>query len=341
MGRTAATGFLATLALALAGCGGGSGASDQDPDHLRIGAYSVVKEAFHDGLLPAFAKQWKAKTGREFTFEENYNASGAQARAIKAGLPSDVAILSLEDDVETLAAAGLVKSDWKGGPNRGMITRSLVVIGHRDGNSKGIADWPDLEKPGVGVLYPDPKTSGGAKWNVGAIYGAALLKSKAENGGAAAPRAVADALAKVQKNVVNMDDSGRKSVATFERGNGDALVTYENELLLRKQSGKAIPYVIPPRTLLIEGPAALVDANVRKHGNRELAEAFLAFLLSPEGQSILADFGFRPIDPKVPDKTGRPLPEGVFRIGDLGGWPAVNAEVFGPDGVWTGIFLGK
>ncbi len=126
-----------------------------------------------------------------------------------------------------------------------------------------------------------------------------------------------------------MDASGRQSVATFERGMGDAFVTYENELLLRKKTGKAIPYVIPERTLLIESPVALVDANVEKHGNREVAEAFLAFLLSAEGQAILADFGFRPIDPKVPDKTGRPLPKGLFRIADLGGWKTVNAEVFG------------
>src|SRR3954462_2055909 len=132
-----------------------------------------------------------------------------------------------------------------------------------------------------------------------------------------------------------MDAAGRQSVATFERGAADALVTYENELLLRKKSGKAIPYVIPPSTLLIESPVALVDANVEKHKNREVAEAFLAFLLSKEGQEILADFGFRPIDPNVPDKTGQPLPKGVFRIGDLGGWKAVNREVFGKDGVWT------
>jgi sulfate transport system substrate-binding protein len=307
---------------------------------VRVGAYSVVKEAFDDGLMPAFRAHWKAKTGREMRFESSYNASGAQARAIKAGQPVDVAVLSLEGDMQILADAGLVKSGWNGGPNRGMVTNSLVVIGHREGNPKGIADWSDLEKPGVGVLYPDPKTSGGAKWNVGAVYGAAVRKSGSANGGTPDPKAVREALAKVQKNVVNMDASGRQSVSTFERGTGDALVTYENELLLRKKGGKEIPYVIPPATLVIESPAAIVDANVEKHGNREIAEAFLAFLLGPEGQTILADYGFRPIDPKVPDKTGRPMPKDAFRIADLGGWPTVNAEVFGPKGVWTSILLG-
>ncbi|MDB5350749.1 MAG: sbpA [Planctomycetota bacterium] len=334
--------FLAAILSALAGCSGGDAApASSTSDIVRIGAYSVVKEAFHDGLMPAFAKQWKAKTGRDVTFEEAYNASGAQARNIKQGYEADVAVLSLEDDMELLAKAGLVKSGWNGGPNKGMLTNSLVVIGHREGNPKAIAGWSDLEKPGVGVLYPDPKTSGGAKWNVGAIYGNALLGSKSK-GGTPDLNAVKASLAKVQKNVVNMDASGRQSASSFyERGMGDALVTYENELLLRKKAGKAISYVIPPATLLIESPVALVDTYVEKHKNREVAEAFLAFLLSPEGQGILAEFGFRPVDPKVPDRTGQPLPKGVFRIADLGGWPTVNAEVFGPKGVWTSIFLGK
>ncbi len=293
----------------------------------------MVTEAFQDGLIPAFTKHWKAKTGRDITFEQSYNGSGAQAKAIKSGQPVDIAVLSLEDDIDLLVKAGLVKSNWNTGPNKGMLTNSLVVIGHRDANPKAINDWNDLAKQGVSVLYPDPKTSGGAKWNVSAIYGAARQKSETD----LAP--VRDTLAKIQKNVVNMDPNGRQSVSTFERGTGDALVTYENELLLRKKAGKPIQYVIPPSTLLIESPVALVDSNVDTHKNREVAEAFLAFLLSPEGQGILADYGFRPINPNVPDKTGQPLPKGLFRIGDLGGWKKVNADVFGKDGVWTKAFL--
>ncbi len=314
MRRTAKPLILAAVMATLNGCGGPStDSANGSSDVVRIGVYSVVKEAIHDGLIPAFTKSWKAKTGRDVQFEESYNGSGAQARAIKAGQPADIAILSLEDDVELLVKAGLVKSEWKAGTNKGMLTNSLVVIGHRDGNPKGIADWSDLAKPGVGVLYPDPMTSGGAKWNVAAIFGAT--------------EPAGSLLAKVQQNVVNMDASGRQSVGTFERGVGDALVTYENELLLRKKIGKAIPYVIPKRTLLIESPVALVEANLDKHKNREVAEAFLAFLLSPDGQAILVDYGFRPIDAKGP--------KGVFRIADLGGWKTVNAEVFGKTGAWT------
>ena len=147
-------------------------------DTLTIGAYSVVRDALHQELLPRFAKHWHEKTGRPVRFEESYSGSGAQARAIASGFDADVAILSLEGDIGTLVKAGLVRKDWKAGPHHGMITRSLVVIGYRPGNPQGIYDWEDLAKPGVGVVYPDPKTSGGARWNVNAIYGAGLLAQR-------------------------------------------------------------------------------------------------------------------------------------------------------------------
>jgi sulfate transport system substrate-binding protein len=151
-------------ALALLGLGPACAPrGDPNTDTVTIRAYSVVREAFHDGLLPAFAADWKAETGRDVRFEESYNASGAQARAIKAGLDVDVAVLSHADDMDLLVRAGLVRPDWDDGPHRGMLTHSLIVIGYRPGNPKGIADWDDLARPGVGVLYPDPKTSGGAR----------------------------------------------------------------------------------------------------------------------------------------------------------------------------------
>ncbi len=162
----------------------GCGASrDPNADSLKIGAYSVVREVLHDGLLPAFKAEWKSQTGREFTAEESYLGSGAQARAIASGFDADVAILSHEGDMEVLVKAGRVKSTWKDGPNKGMLSHSVVVIGIRSGNPKGIKDWSDLAKPGVGVLYPDPKTSGGARWNINAIYGSALLASRDANQG--------------------------------------------------------------------------------------------------------------------------------------------------------------
>jgi sulfate transport system substrate-binding protein len=328
---------LAVLVGLVSGC---QPARDPNTDVLRIGAYSVVREVLHDGILPAFAAAWKGRTGRSIEFQESYNASGAQARAIATGFDADLAILSHEGDMEPLVKAGRVKPSWNAGPSRGMITHSLVVVGVQSGNPKGIKDWSDLARPGIGVLYPDPKTSGGAKWNINAIYGSALLAAREAKGGEPDRAAVRDFLARVQANVVNMDQSGRQSMANFaERGTGDAVVTYENELLLRNKESAPIPYVIPPATLRIESPAAVVETAVESHGNRAAAEAFLEFLVSEPGQRILADYGFRPVTPGVaPPSPAQPLPPKLFTMADLGGWARIEEELYAPSGLWTSIF---
>ncbi|QDV39141.1 sulfate ABC transporter substrate-binding protein [Tautonia plasticadhaerens] len=331
--------YLVAMIGVAAAPGGCAPRAGRDADTLKLGAYSVVREAFHDGLLPAFAAEWKARTGRDVRFEESYNASGAQARAIAAGFDADVAVLSHPGDMGLLVEAGRVDPSWDDSPDAGIITRSLVVIGVRPGNPKGIADWPDLARPGVGVLYPDPKTSGGARWNINAIYGSAVLGGGAD--GSADREAARELLAEVQANVVNMDPSGRQSMANFERGTGDAVITYENELLLRRREGLEIPYVVPPATLRIDGPAALVESSVEAHGNRELAEAFLEFLRSAGGQAILADYGFRPVAEDAPADEGSPRPPRLFTMADLGGWDAVQEEVYGPEGIWTSIFTAQ
>jgi sulfate transport system substrate-binding protein len=310
---------------------------------LKVGAYSVVREVLDEGLLPAFAAEWKSRTRREVKFEVSYLGSGAQARAIASGLDVDVAILSHEGDMETLVKAKRVRPSWRDGSHKGMISHSLVVIGIRSGNPKGIKDWADLANPGIGVLYADPKTSGGARWNIGAIYGSAYLASRAANQGAADLPAVRDFLAKVQANVVNMDQSGRQSMANFtERGTGDAVVTYENELLLQCKEGEPTPYVIPPATLLIESPAAIVETSVAWHGSRAVAEAFLEFLHSEAGQRILAEYGFRPLTPGVaPPPGAQALPSRLFTIAEIGGWAKLDDELFGPKGLWTSIFMAE
>ncbi len=331
---------LATTA-ATPGCAPSLGSAASKTDTLTIGAYSVVREAFHDAILPAFAARWKAQTGRDVRFEESYSGSGAQSRAIASGFDADLAVLSLEGDINRLVKAGLVHKTWKDGPTRGMITRSLVVVGVREGNPRQIHDWNDLTKADVGVLYPDPKTSGGARWNINAIYGAGLL-APTYSGGKADKKAARALLARVQARVVNMDSSGRQSMATFDRGTGDAVVTYENELLLRrKMTGREAPYIIPEATLLIEGPAAIVDASVTRHKNRPLAEAFLAFLTTSEAQAILSDYGFRPLDPALDSSARPPLPAKLFRVADLGGWSKINKEVYDPGGVWDALFTSK
>ncbi len=326
------------LAMVAAGCGVQAA---PNADILRIGAYSVVREAFHEGLLPAFAAKWKAQTGREIAFEESYSASGAQARSIASGFDADLAILSHSGDMQLLVKAGKVRPDWNAGPDRGILTHSLVVIGHRPGNPKSIHDWADLAKPGVGVLYPDPKTSGGARWNVNAIYGAAWLAAREKNPENPDLEPVRELLAGVQANVVNMDHSGRRSMANFsEQGTGDVVVTYENELRLRAKEGDPIPYVVPRATLLIESPAAIVEKSVARHGNRAVVEAFLDFMRSPEGQAILVDYGFRPMNLEAASAAATadwPQPETVFTVADLGGWDALKDELYAADGLWTNI----
>jgi sulfate transport system substrate-binding protein len=298
------------------GCAPSRG-SEPGTDALTIGAFSVMREALHEGVLPAFADEWKRRTGRDLRFEESYNASGAQARAIASGFDADVAILSLESDLDALERAGLTLS------GRTVVSQSLVVIGHRPGNPKGIRDWDDLARPGVAVVYPDPKTSGAARWNINAIYGSARLRS--------GPEAARARLAAIQANVVTMDASGRQSLATFERGTGDAIVTYENDLrLAARLTGRAAPYVTPSATLRIESPAAVIEQSVRRHANRAVAEAFLAFLVSPRGQAILVQYGFRPLD--------QPIPPGVFTMKDLGGWRSIKEELFDAGGVWDSLF---
>jgi sulfate/thiosulfate transport system substrate-binding protein len=330
------SGLLLLMAI-MPGC---SSSVDPNSDRLKIGAYSVVREVLHDGLLPAFVTHWKSKTGRDVQFEESFNGSGAQTRSIASGFDADIAILSHEGDMESLVKAGRVKPTWKSGTHKGMITRSLVVLGHRAGNPKGIRDWADLAKPGVGVLYPDPKTSGGARWNINAIFGAQYLDSKRRHAGEPNLQEVGAFMAKVQANVINMDQSGRQSMANFaERATGDVVVTYENELLLRNRESEPIPYVIPASTLLIEGPAAVVDPSLESHGNRAVAEAFLEFLVSEQGQKIFAEFGFRPVTPGGSAPSGaQPMPTGLFTMTDLGGWAKLEPELYGPKGLWTSIF---
>ncbi|HEX7344125.1 MAG TPA: extracellular solute-binding protein, partial [bacterium] len=200
---------------------------------LMLGAYTVPKEAYQQEIIPAFQKFWLEKTGQTVKFEESYVASGAQARAIIGGFEADIAALSLEGDLVKVAEAGLISHDWRAGDAKGMVTQSVVAIGFRSGNPKGIKDWEDIAKPGMEVIYPNPKTSGGAMWCVNAIYGAGLKISESRSGKQDLDLA-AKLLHDIQKNVKVMDKSGRESVTTFERGIGDAIVTYENEALLRQ-----------------------------------------------------------------------------------------------------------
>jgi sulfate/thiosulfate transport system substrate-binding protein len=298
---------------------------------LTLAGYTTPREAYGEAIIPAFQAEWKKKTGQEVKFEASYQGSGAQARAVKEGLEADVVALSLDPDVQVLQDAGLITADWRAAANGGIVTRSVAVIAVRPGNPKGIHDWSDLAKPGIEVLTPNAKTSGGAMWNVLAIWGAAM----GGNAGVAKDdKAGAEKLlGGILKNVKVMDKGARESIVTFEKGVGDAAITYENEVLVAKQEGEQMDYVVPPSTILIENPIAVVDTYAKKHGNEDLANAFVVFCMTREAQEAYAKFGLRPV---LEDAVPKDLPvvEHLFTIQDLGGWPVAKKEVFAEGGAY-------
>lgn len=304
------------------------------PVTLTLGAYSTPREAYGKDIIPKFIKSWSEKhEGRELKVEESYQASGAQARAIAGGFEADVTALSLEPDIVQLEKAGLITHNFRETKHQGIVTTSIAVIGVREGNPKGIKEWADLAKPGIEVLTPNVKTSGGAMWNILAIYGAGV-RGKVEN--AADADSAAAFLATILGNVRIMDASGRESLLTFERGVGDAIITYENELIEGLRQGKKYQIVVPSSTISIENPIAIVDRNAKAHGTEEVAKEFLEYVWSPETQRAFASRGYRPVDEAVKKETVNlfnPVND-VFTVRDLGGWDAVKKSVFGDGGVY-------
>lgn len=306
---------------------------------LVIGAYSVARDAMAE-IVPAFGEKWLEQTGERINFQESYEASGTQARSIAGGFEADVTLLALEGDVDKLVKSGLVKKDWNKQPYGGMVTRSIVVLGTREGNPKGIQDFDDLVRPGVKVLYPNPKTSGGAQWDINAIYGAGLKRS--EEQGRKDPAAAKAFLEQVHRNVESLDKSGRASMAAFEYGVGDVIVTYENELLARIAQGVKYDIVIPKYTMLIENPAAVVHQYAEEHGTLDVAEAFVKYLRSPEAQRVFMKHGFRPVEESVYAEKGEqfPQPPGLFDIEYLGGWEHVRETLYSKRGIWYQVLAG-
>lgn len=334
--------WLALLLLssaALVACGQAGGASQGAPAGgpltLTLAAYTTPREAYAE-LIPLFQQQWQEETGQQVEFEESYQGSGAQSRAIVEGFEADIAALSLEADVNRIVDAGLITNDWKATPYKGMVSTSIVSFAVRKGNPKGIHDWADLAKPGVEVLTPNPQTSGGAQWNMLALYGAAkrgFVEGVAKDDDAAA----LEFMKAVLRNVTVMDKGARESIVTFEQGIGDVAITYENEVLVGQQNGQEYELVIPRSTILIENPVAVIDSYVDKHGTREAAEAFVAFLFTPEAQTIFAEHGLRSPDPTVAEATAERYPpvEDLWTIEYFGGWAEATPTYFGEDGIYT------
>jgi sulfate/thiosulfate-binding protein len=306
-------------AVAAAACGGSSNGGGA----LGLVAYSTPKEAYAD-LIPAFQGTPAGKGAR---FTESYGASGDQSRAVDQGLHADVVAFSLEPDVTRLVKDGIVGSSWNAGAHRGMVTDSVVVFAVRKGNPKGIKTWADLVKPGVGVLEPNPFTSGGARWNVMAAYGSQIAEGRSDQQGQGY-------LSSLFKNVVVQDKSARDALQTFAGGKGDVLLAYENEAIAAQQKGIALDYVIPDQTILVENPVAVTA----KASDPAKAKAFVDFLLTPAAQRIFAAKGYRPVLPSLVDQKRFPRPRTLFDITKFGGWKAVMDKFFDPQkGVVAGI----
>lgn len=331
-------GLVVVLAMTLAACNGNSSQAT-DEINLILGAYTTPREAYGE-IIPLFQEYWLNETGQKVIFEESYLGSGAQSRAVVNGFEADIVALSLEADVNRIQEAGLITHDWKQGDYHGIVTTSVVSFAVREGNPLNIQDWDDLTQPGLEILTPNPSTSGGAMWNILALYGAAL-RGQISGVPADDPAAAENFLTQVLSNVTVMDKAARDSVLNFEKGIGDLAITYENEVLVGRQSGQKYGLVLPSSTILIENPVAVVDASVDKHGTREVAQAFVDFLYSPQAQEIYAQHGLRVVNPGVAAENESQYPpiDDLFTIDFFGGWSQAIPDIFGENGVYTQAIL--
>ncbi|MFL5794290.1 MAG: sulfate ABC transporter substrate-binding protein [Actinomycetes bacterium] len=311
-GRAKFAALLVAGALLAAGCGGGSGG-----DKLTLVAYSTPREAYEQ-LIPEFQK---TAAGKGVSFSQSYGASGDQSRAVQNGLAADVVAFSLEPDMTKLVDAGLVAKDWNADAHKGMITNSVVVFIVRKGNPRNIRTWDDLIKPGVEVIEPNPFTSGGAKWNIMAAYGAQLKAGKT-------PEQAAAYLLELFRHVPVQDKSAREALQTFVGGKGDVMLAYENEAINAQQKEQPVDYVVPDNTILIENPIAVAA----KSRNPTEAKAFVDFLRSEPAQQTYAARGYRPVDQAAAARVNFPKPSGLFAIKDMGGWSEVNRRFFDKEG---------
>jgi sulfate transport system substrate-binding protein len=320
-----------------AGVFGFAGAVRADASLLNV-SYDPTRELYRD-VNAAFSADWKAKTGESVSIKQSHGGSGKQARSVIDGLEADVVTLALAFDIDALHARGaLVPADWqKRLPDNSSPYTSTIVFLVRKGNPKGIKDWDDLVKPGIGVITPNPKTSGGARWNYLAAWGWAAKKYGGDAG-------AKDYIGKLFKNVPVLDTGARGATTTFvERGQGDVLLAWENEALLALAEGDGkdkFEIVLPSVSILAEPPVAVVDKVVDKHGTRKVAEAYLRFLYTPQVQEIAARDGYRPRDATVAAKYAAKFPQLPLLTIDaaFGGWQAAQATHFADGGTFDQIY---
>jgi sulfate/thiosulfate-binding protein len=333
----ALTAAIAALGLAavLAGCGGssdstssaasGSGSSSNaaatsgaGKTQLQLVAYSTPKKAY-DALIAAFAQ---TSGGKGVSFGESFGASGSQSRAVDTGQPADVVAFSTTPDMTRLVKDGIVSKSWDANPEKGFSSDSVVVFVVRKGNPKHIAGWDDLIKPGVDVITPNPSTSGSARWNILAGYGAELKEGKTP------AQALAYINTLLTKNVSVQDSSASAALQTFTGGKGDVLLDYESDALSAVKAGDPVQIVYPKQTILIQTPIAVTA----KSSHASAAQAFVNWQWSTAGQTVWAEKGYRPVLASVASQFASkfPTPPDLFTIGYLGGWTSVSKTFFAP-----------
>jgi len=327
--------FIATTALAL----GLTALAAQAQVSLLNVSYDPTRELYVE-FNQAFARHWKAKTGQDVSFKQSHGGSGKQARSIIDGLDADVATLALAADTDALHENGnLIPKDWqKRLPHNSSPYTSTIILVVREGNPKGIKDWDDLVKPGIKVITPNPKTSGGARWN----YLAAWEFAKRKYGSEAKAR---EFVKKLYENVPVLDTGARGSTITFaQRAQGDVLIAWENEAyLLDKEFGTRFDVVVPSLSILAEPAVTVVDKNVDKKGTRAVAQAYLEYLYSDEGQDIAGKNFYRPVSPKAQAKYARQFPKlNLFTIDQaFGGWSKASKEHFADGASFDQIYTRK
>lgn len=326
--------ILLTCSLVI-GCSLGS--TNSGPE-ITLVSFAVTRSAYNE-IIPAFVKKWQQEHNQTVTISQSYGGSGAQARSVADGLEADIVHLALALDVNRIEQVGLIEPGWeKEFPNQSIVSKSVVALVTREGNPKGIQSWEDLAKDGLRLITADPKTSGVARWNFLALWNAAM---QSQNDEAKAQAFVTQ----VYRNAPILSRDAREATdAFYKQGQGDALINYENEILLAGQKGQTLPFVIPEVNISIDNPIAIVDKNVTRHKNRDVTEAFIQYLFTPEAQAEFAKAGFRPIDPTIAQlpefKRQYPPIKNLRTVADYGGWKQVQNQFFADNALFDQIQAG-
>jgi sulfate/thiosulfate transport system substrate-binding protein len=295
---------------------------------ITIYGFSIMKESLEKAIFPGFAAKWKREHGQDVRFTSSFAGSETVTNQILQGVQAEVAILSIDRDATRLKQGGFVTSDWHALPNKGVINKTPFIILVRKGNPKGIQDFPDLAKPGVRLIHPDPISSGGAQWSILAMYGSELVKSEKQSGEPDRVRAL-HTLQAIWRNVFSTPGSAREARTQFETGFGDALITYELEGLLMKEAGSAnVELVIPKATIFSEHPAVVIDKNVSA-AKRPVIDAFIQYLWTDEAQQAFVQYHFRAVTNENFNQANKELSqiEMPFTIEYFGGWDKAYPEI--------------